>query len=99
MRRVIEGLTNNTDTAEQVCGIDCFHYGGDFAWEETHLYRTKKGRWFLAGEGGAHSRWAKDAFGGMMGGCGIEAIDEDKAKQVLEENDGPYELYFDTEEA
>jgi len=57
MRRVIKGKTYNTVTAA-IIGSDSFGYLNDFDhWNES-LYRTKKGAYFLAGSGGARTKYA-----------------------------------------
>ena len=58
MKKIIEGATYDTDKAEQL-GSDSFSNSRDFHhWEET-LYRSKSGRYFLYGEGGPMSRYAR----------------------------------------
>ena len=55
MKKTIDGKVYNTDTAALIAedgngrGFTDFHY-----WRET-LYQTKKGNWFLHGQGGAFS--------------------------------------------
>jgi len=48
-------------------------------WHETRLYRNQQGAYFLAGEGGALSRWAKATPRGVIEGEGIEVISKDEA--------------------
>jgi hypothetical protein len=53
MRRVIDRKIYDTETAEEIADVSApCNDSGDFAYEETHLYRTKNGRWFIAGNGG-----------------------------------------------
>jgi len=86
MKRIIDGKRYNTETAECVC--DCSprgFYRGDFRYEDTQLYRTPRGNWFLAGEGGPSSRWARAAgLNSWTGGSGIQPLDADEARSMLE---------------
>lgn len=51
MRRVIDGKVFDTDTADRICQLPCSALGNDAGWHETVLYRTRKGRFFVAGRG------------------------------------------------
>lgn len=86
MKAIIDGKRYNTETATCVC--DCSpsgFYGNDFRHEDTHLYRTPKGSWFLAGEGGPLSRWARPhGQSGSTNGSGIRPLDPDTAREMLE---------------
>lgn len=96
-KQVIDGLTYNTETAEKVCELDCRHERGDFAWHDTALYQTKKGRFFLAGEGNARSMWAHPVGNnGSTSGSGLRPVSEAEAKQIIEEQKDPalYERVF-----
>ena len=73
MIRIIEGKRYNTDTAEEILALDNggYYSRSDFRWEETSLYRTPKGVWFLAGRGGPMTRWAHAVgLNGQTGGEG-----------------------------
>ena len=67
MRKVIEGKIYDTDTAEQV-GYDSYSKYGDFQYWCEELYRTQKGNWFLYGEGGAKSKFARAVGQNEIGG-------------------------------
>lgn len=57
MKKVIDGSLYNTDTARLIGEWDNRRYGSlDFCGER--LYRTKSGKYFLHGEGGAMSKYA-----------------------------------------
>jgi len=73
MKRVIDGKIYDTDTAERI-GNHVHSNAGDFRYEDTDLYKTKKGAWFLCGEGGPLSRWSRSVGNGQTGGSGIEAL-------------------------
>jgi hypothetical protein len=84
MRKVIDGLLYDTKKAE-VLGFDDYGYAGDFeSWTER-LYRTPKGAYFLAGEGGALTKYGRPAEGGGMGGgWAITPLSEAEAKRWME---------------
>lgn len=95
MKAIIEGKRYNTASATRVAGLG---YGndGDFHSWGAGLYVTAKGAWFLAGWGGAYSRWGRTEGGNSYGGDGIIPILEDEAQDLLErEGDGDaIEDYF-----
>tara|TARA_R100000306_G_C4380997_1_gene144338 strand:+ start:2839 stop:3150 length:312 start_codon:yes stop_codon:yes gene_type:complete len=84
MKKVIGGLRYDTETAEKVAQ----HWDGyqsDHGHVCESLYRTKNGRWFLAGEGGPASRYAKSVDGnGRIGGSGIVPVTPEVAREHLE---------------
>ena len=85
MLRIIDGKRYDTETANLICDIspNDFHYG-DFRYESTHLYRTGKGTWFIAGEGGPLSRWAQPV--GQSSKCsgeGIQIITDEEARDSV----------------
>ena len=58
MKKIIDGKRYDTDTAKAV-GYDSYSNPRDFNfWEET-LYQKKTGEFFLHGEGGPNSKYAK----------------------------------------
>ena len=86
MRKIIGGKVYDTDKASLVCDISPIGlYQGDFAYEDTSLYKTSKGTFFIAGEGGPRSRWAQpDGTNGMRSGSGVALVDEDEARALCE---------------
>jgi len=89
MIRVIDGLRYDTETAEEICDItpqgSRSMSRSDFRWEDTRLYRTRKGRFFVAGEGGALSQWAQPTGGnGSTAGEGLRPITEKQARYLVE---------------
>jgi hypothetical protein len=84
MQRIINGRRYNTATAEEITTLTCRANRGDFEWHSTSLYRTPKGRWFLAGEGGARSMWATSFKNGSGPGDGIRPLTDDEAREILE---------------
>ena len=66
MKKIINGLRYDTDIAIVIgfySNIGREATGkGDFSWFEATLYKTpRSGRYFLAGEGGAQSRFSQSA--------------------------------------
>ena len=99
--RVIAGKTFNTATATLACILASI--GGsphlDFHFERTGLYRSPRKQWFIAGEGGACSRWGRRAADGSRDhGDGIQFVSESEARRLLEQHDGPVEVFFECEE-
>ena len=59
MKKVIEGALYNTATAKE---IGSWHNGSrGFNWCKETLYRTKAGKYFLDGEGGANSKYSSQS--------------------------------------
>ena len=59
MKKVIDGALYNTDTAQMMGDWDNGLYANDFGFCRERLYRTKSGKYFLHGEGGANSRYGE----------------------------------------
>jgi len=103
MLRIIDGKRYDTETATLICDIspNDFNYD-DFRYESTHLYRTGKGTWFIAGEGGPLSRWAQPV--GQSGKCrgeGIQIITDEEARDLIEHHGKPEQVeeFFSVEDA
>lgn len=102
-KRIVNGKRYNTETAEHLCNISRNGFNrGDFAYDDTDLYVTKNGNFFIAGEGGARSRWAQ-SYGqnGSQGGSGLRPIEKNDARSLLEQYGSPeqVEQYFPIEDA
>ena len=86
MKRIIEGKCYDTATATEVAS-SYYSYKGDFDWVEETLYRTKSGRYFMHGMGGAHTRWCWYDENIWRGdGEGIVALTPAEAVEWLEAN-------------
>ena len=84
MRKVIGGKVYDTDTAKQIAAASYSHYGDSQYWCEG-LYRTKKGNWFLCGEGSAMSKFARAVGQNEVGGgSAIIPLTRGKALSWLE---------------
>ena len=80
MKRIIDGKTYNTDTATRICDTSNNYNQSDFKVENSDLFVTKKGAYFIAGSGGAMSRFSEEASGGgYCGGDGIIPLSREDA--------------------
>lgn len=59
MKKIIDGRMYNTETAKEVGAWSNAGTWSDFHHVEETLYRKKNGEFFLYGEGGAASKYAK----------------------------------------
>ena len=85
MKKILNGKTYNTETAVSICGLPCTTESTrDFGWHSTSLYRTKKGTFFLSGVGGPMTMWASEQGNGRGWGEGLRVIDEEEARQHME---------------
>jgi hypothetical protein len=85
MKKIFAGRVYDTDTAERVCELPSARDRGNFSWHETALYRTKAGRFFVAGNGGPRSMWAESAGQNTWrGGQGLRVVDEQEARGYME---------------
>lgn len=86
MKKVINGSLYDTETAK-LLGEDSYSNSRDFAhWRES-LYRTKSGKYFLHGEGGALTKYAVCvAQNEWSGGEKIIPLDLDSAQKWAEEH-------------
>jgi len=87
MKRIVEGLLYDTEKAEAISTYEPFSDRTKFQWWRETLYRTKNGRYFLHGEGGAMSKYADVYPGGASGGEVIRVMTEDEAFEWLAEYD------------
>lgn len=85
MRRIVDGLRYDTETAEHVASAS-YGYARDFASWNEDLYRTPRGAYFLHYEGGPSSRYAVPVPGGRGGSSGIRPLTSAEALAWLEEH-------------
>jgi len=99
MKKVIDGKVYNTDTATKVAEWDNGRPYNDFNNVTETLYITKKGNWFLHGEGGANSHYRKSNGNSSWGSSDIIDKSEYEAYQWLEEHNKleAIEKYFPEE--
>lgn len=86
MKKVINGSLYDTETAK-LLGEDSYSNPRDFAhWRES-LYRTKSGKYFLHGEGGAMTKYAVCVgLNEWSGGEKIIPLDLESAQKWAEEH-------------
>ncbi len=85
MKRIIDGLIYNTATAAEIAS-STRHSPTDFNHVAEALYRTRNGRYFLAGEGNARSRYAEQVDQNTWGpGAGIIPLDAAEALRWCED--------------
>ena len=86
MKQIISGKTYNTDTAEFVCDTSNSLRQSDYGHENSALYVTKKGAFFIAGLGGPLTRFKRDTGNGWSDGEGIIPLSRQEALAVAEEH-------------
>lgn len=86
MKQVIGGKIYDTSKAIRVCEVPSSTQSRrDFRWHETNLYRTVKGSFFVAGEGGPLSMWAERVDqNSWRSGKGMREVSEDEARAYME---------------
>ena len=83
--KVIGGLRYSTETATKICTHESDVGRSDFKFERTALFRTPKGRFFLAGHGNAMSRWSERSGNNCRtAGEGLTPVDVDEARSFAE---------------
>lgn len=87
MKQIINGKTYNTETAECIGSYRSGCGPRDFRYVREELYRTKKGAYFTAGEGGPMTSYAVSCGdNSWCGGEEIRPISEEEAKEWMEEH-------------
>jgi hypothetical protein len=86
MKAVINGLRYDTETAVEIGGSSGGGFSRrDFGYWSATLYTTPRKRWFLAGEGGPMSMFAKaHGDGSRSGGAGIIPMTPEEAREWAE---------------
>lgn len=100
MKKIIGGKRYNTETAKYIgsaqsnCGVT------DFKYFEESLYLKKTGEFFLHGEGGPASKYAREFDGSMWGSEKIIPLSLEEAREWGEKYLSPdeYEEVFEVEE-
>lgn len=83
MKKIIEGKTYNTETA-QFLGDWQNLWKGDYHYYREELYHTKKGTYFIYGEGNGASPYAKRFADGYGPGKDIKILSESEAREWAE---------------
>lgn len=86
MKQIIDGKVYNTETAELIGEWYTGGIGqGDFNYMAEDLYKTKSGAYFLAGEGGAMTRYSRSAGNNTTtGGSAIIPLTAEEALRWAE---------------
>lgn len=83
--KIVNGKRYSTETSTKICTFESDVGPSDFKFEKTALFRTPKGRFFLAGYGGALSHWSVlSERNGQIGGEGLTPIDAEAARSFAE---------------
>lgn len=85
MKKIIGGRRYDTATAKLV-GTYETGYIGDFDWRNEKLYMKSTGEFFLAGKGGARTRWSTRTIDGYASGDGILPLTLEEAREWAEEH-------------
>lgn len=101
MKAIIDGKRYDTETATVIAEWSNGYLYSDFAYCAETLYRTKKGTWFLNGEGGAHSRYGRSVGDRICGGSRIVPLSDAEAREWLESHreTAAIDAHFPVEEA
>lgn len=96
MKKIIDNKIYDTNTAETITTWNNGYPEGNFKYCSQTLYRTKGGRWFLYGEGGAMSIYATHCGSMYSGGKDIYSLTDGEAFEWLSERNFPEvaEQYF-----
>jgi len=81
MKAIIDGKRYDTETAELIGEAHNGGNWGDYSHWEAALYRSPRGKhYFLAGQGGPMTMWAKrSGSNGGSGGSGIKPMEKGEA--------------------
>jgi hypothetical protein len=96
-KKIINGAKYDTETAKKLGEWTNGHRYGEFSYCEESLYRTKSGKYFIYGSGGATSKYAvSNGDNGWSGGSQIITMSRSAAMEWAEEKlDGDdYEAAF-----
>jgi hypothetical protein len=84
MKRLINRKIYDTATAEKIAYWDNDQHGRDFGFMSETLYRTRKGNYFVHGQGGPMTIYASHAYGGRMAGESLDALTDAAAIEWCE---------------
>lgn len=87
MKAIINGKSYNTETATLLGEFWNGCSKSDFRFLSEELYRTRKGAYFIAGEGGAMTSYCRRVdINSFCGDKKITPITEDEARQWMEDH-------------
>jgi hypothetical protein len=102
MRKLIDGKLYDTETATMIAETWNGLINSDFRNLDETIYKTKNGKYFLYGHGGAMTKYATSYGGSTGGGSDIIPLTEKEVKEYLEnwgKTDKYFELFGKPEEA
>lgn len=86
MKKIIGGKLYNTDTARRLASWDNGEYYSSFDLVCEALYQKKTGEFFIYGEGGARTKYAKCTSNLWSGGEAILPVSYEDARKWAEEH-------------
>ncbi len=87
MNKVIRGKRYNTDTAKLVGTWEANEPENSDFWEKEELYQKRSGEFFLIGQGGAQTQYARFSMGGeSKPGVELRPIEPEEASDWAEEH-------------
>ena len=87
MKKIIKGKVYDTETATYLGGMSNNIPASDFTYYEEELYKKRTGEFFLFGQGGAMTKYAKSCGGGNWSwGTEIIPLTWDAAREWAEKN-------------
>ena len=85
VKKKINHKVYDTKKAELIYEYENGYEVSNFQWMAESLYRSKKGDWFLAGEGGPSTKYRKISDDGYTYGDGLEPISAVTALEWLKQ--------------
>lgn len=87
MNKVIRGKRYNTETAKLVGTWEANEPESSDFWEKEELYQKRSGEFFLIGQGGAQTQYARFSMGGeSKPGIELRPIEPEEASDWAEEH-------------
>lgn len=87
MNKVIRGKRYNTETAKLVGTWEANEPENSDFWEKEELYQKRSGEFFLIGQGGAQTQYARFSMGGeSKPGVELHPIEPEEASDWAEEH-------------
>lgn len=87
MNKVIRGKRYNTETAKLVGTWEANEPENSDFWEKEELYQKRSGEFFLIGQGGAQTQYARFSMGGeSKPGIELRPIEPEEASDWVEEH-------------
>lgn len=102
MKQIINGKMYDTKKAEEVASSESSYSYNDGRYYKETLYKTKRGNYFMFGEGGGLSPYAEHTGWGSCYGEKLIPLTKEEAREWAEDNMYPnsyIEEFGDVEEA